>query len=92
MDTVNSKFNNLKTFLQSKVKDNDFLTLFYHTPIEHFIATIKRKKASNVTKEQCIDEIFAVAKLNKEDYAKEDLEKLDKYFEYFLQAVDYINV
>ena len=91
MDSINQKFNNLKAFLKSKVKqDNDFLTLFYNTPIEFFIITIKKKKADKITKEQCIDEIFTTAKLNIADYAKEDMDKLDKYFEYFMEVVDYI--
>ena len=92
MDLVKEKFENFKKFLQSTVQqENTFLTLFYNSSLDFFLSIVKSKKASGVGKEQLLNEVFQEAQLNKENYKKEDIDKLEKYFDYFMQVVDHIN-
>lgn len=84
MDIVEKRFENFKLFIREKTpNENEFIKEFVKLPMDFFLNIIKKKSQNGITKEKCLEEIFNEAKLKKEDYKNEDIDKLILYMEYF---------
>jgi predicted DNA-binding protein (UPF0278 family) len=91
MDIVAKKYDNFKTFIRNIIpKDNEFGITLGQTSFDYFIKTIKEKSIKGLNKEECLKEIFDEAKLNQNDYKKEDIDKLILYLEYFNEISKHI--
>ena len=91
MEVVEKRFENFKTFIREKTKDNNqFIKEFMNTPLNFFLATIKTKISNGIDKDKCLDEIFNAAELKKDECDKLDIEKLIKYMEYFVEITTVI--
>lgn len=83
MDVVEKKYANFKNFLSINAPQNENIEKFKLVPLDFFLKKIQEKTTQNVTREQCLKEIFEQIDINQVDIVVEVNTKLLLYLEYF---------
>lgn len=86
MNVVHEKFNNFKNFLQVLLSsDNEFVTKLKDATWEQFSYIMTPYIGQDESK--LLDEICIKAKIKKEDYSKENIDRFLKYMQYFAEVI-----
>ncbi len=83
MDQIYIKYDNLKKFILSINKDNDWVSWFQTVPYEQFHLTVKSKLSNKMSVDDIYNDIITTSKFDKDKVTKEQETILKRYILYF---------
>jgi len=87
METLELRYNNFKAFCQKMQPDNELVKMLQITPLGTFLQTIQIRQKQNSSTTEIRKMILEKGQIDEEKVDKADLEKFDRYIQYFNDVI-----